>query len=224
MRRSASIARGELVDGGPAGQEVLHHLPRDFRRIGRDAARRHAVAAGEHRDARPLDPRAGAALPGGQPFGDLLEPAERARRLGELGLAAHHLGPGREVRSRQVAQDAAHFVESGWDALGVHRGRGPSYIRPIMTSPNDHSQRAYHWRARRPSTTGCRPSRSRRRSSPALKLDVGVPRWQLADVLPVLPFIGAGVGLAAGLVFAIVRGAGRTGLAGRRAGGRRGGR
>ncbi len=39
-----------------------------------------------------------------------------------------------------------------------------------------------------------------------LKLDVGVPRWQLADVLPVLPFIGAGVGLAAGMVFAIVRG------------------
>ena len=33
-----------------------------------------------------------------------------------------------------------------------------------------------------------------------------MPRWQLADVLPVLPFIGAGVGLAAGLVFAIVRG------------------
>ena len=31
-----------------------------------------------------------------------------------------------------------------------------------------------------------------------LKLNVGVPRWQLADVLPVLPFIGAGVGLAAG--------------------------
>ena len=41
-----------------------------------------------------------------------------------------------------------------------------------------------------------------------LKLDVGAPRWQLADVLPVLPFIGAGVGLAAG-------------LAGRRAGGGR---
>src|SRR5882672_4515060 len=39
-----------------------------------------------------------------------------------------------------------------------------------------------------------------------LKLNVGAPRWQLADVLPVLPLIGAGVGLAAGLVFAIVRG------------------
>ena len=39
-----------------------------------------------------------------------------------------------------------------------------------------------------------------------VKLDVGIPRWQLADVLPVLPLIGAGVGLAAGMVFAIVRG------------------
>ena len=39
-----------------------------------------------------------------------------------------------------------------------------------------------------------------------VKLDTGVPRWPLADVLPVLPFIGAVVGLAAGLVFAIVRG------------------
>lgn len=39
-----------------------------------------------------------------------------------------------------------------------------------------------------------------------LKLDVGLPRWQLADVLPVLPVIGAGIGLASGLVFAIVRG------------------
>lgn len=39
-----------------------------------------------------------------------------------------------------------------------------------------------------------------------LKLDTGAPRWQLADVLPVLPFVGAGVGLAAGLVFAITRG------------------
>ena len=40
-----------------------------------------------------------------------------------------------------------------------------------------------------------------------LKLDVGLPRWQLADVLPVLPFVGAMVGLGAGLVFWIVRGA-----------------
>jgi adenosylcobinamide-GDP ribazoletransferase len=39
-----------------------------------------------------------------------------------------------------------------------------------------------------------------------LKLtDGSLPRWPLSDVLPVLPFVGAGVGLAAGLVFAIVR-------------------
>jgi len=46
-----------------------------------------------------------------------------------------------------------------------------------------------------------------------LKLNVGAPRWQLADVLPVLPFIGAGVGLATGLVFAIMRGLGPGWLA-----------
>jgi adenosylcobinamide-GDP ribazoletransferase len=39
-----------------------------------------------------------------------------------------------------------------------------------------------------------------------LRLDVGAPRWPLSEVLPVLPFIGAMVGLGAGLVFAIVRG------------------
>ena len=39
-----------------------------------------------------------------------------------------------------------------------------------------------------------------------VKFDTGIPRWPLADVLPVLPFIGAAVGLAAGLVFAIVLG------------------
>jgi adenosylcobinamide-GDP ribazoletransferase len=46
-----------------------------------------------------------------------------------------------------------------------------------------------------------------------LRLDVGAPRWQLADVLPVLPVIGAGVGLAAGLVFAVVQSLGPGWLA-----------
>ena len=46
-----------------------------------------------------------------------------------------------------------------------------------------------------------------------LKLDVGAPRWPLADVLPVLPFIGGAVGLAAGLVFAIVHALGPAWLA-----------
>ena len=41
---------------------------------------------------------------------------------------------------------------------------------------------------------------------PWIGTGAGAPRWPLADVLPVLPFIGAAVGLAAGLVFALVRG------------------
>jgi adenosylcobinamide-GDP ribazoletransferase len=41
--------------------------------------------------------------------------------------------------------------------------------------------------------------------------DGGTPRWQIADVLPVLPFVGAAVGLGAGLVFAIMRGIGGPG-------------
>lgn len=41
-----------------------------------------------------------------------------------------------------------------------------------------------------------------------VKFGTGTPRWPLADVLPVLPFVGAAVGLAAGLVFGIVRGIG----------------
>ncbi len=39
-----------------------------------------------------------------------------------------------------------------------------------------------------------------------LRLSVGLPRWQLADVLPVLPAIGVMVGAIAGIVFAVVRG------------------
>lgn len=39
-----------------------------------------------------------------------------------------------------------------------------------------------------------------------VRLNVGMPRWPLSEVLPVLPFIGAAIGLVAGLVFAIVRG------------------
>jgi adenosylcobinamide-GDP ribazoletransferase len=39
-----------------------------------------------------------------------------------------------------------------------------------------------------------------------LRLSVGMPRWPLSEVLPVLPAIGALVGLIAGVVFALVRG------------------
>jgi adenosylcobinamide-GDP ribazoletransferase len=38
----------------------------------------------------------------------------------------------------------------------------------------------------------------------AIDMGVGVPRWKLADTLPVLPVLGAAVGLVAGFVFALV--------------------
>jgi adenosylcobinamide-GDP ribazoletransferase len=38
-----------------------------------------------------------------------------------------------------------------------------------------------------------------------VKLTTSAPRWPLAEVLPVLPLVGAAIGLAAGLVFGIVR-------------------
>src|SRR5205807_1313569 len=86
----------------------------------------------------------------------------------------------------------------GWGRLGVHRGRGPSYIQVTMTSPNDPP-------AGRPSSFDEWLQAFKEQASffTGLKLNVGAPRWQLADVLPVLPFIGAGVGLAAGLVVLI---------------------
>jgi adenosylcobinamide-GDP ribazoletransferase len=39
-----------------------------------------------------------------------------------------------------------------------------------------------------------------------LRLSVGMPRWPLSEVLPVLPAVGIVVGLVSGLVFAVVRG------------------
>ena len=43
-----------------------------------------------------------------------------------------------------------------------------------------------------------------------LDLKMGAPRWKLSDCLPVLPVLGAVIGLAAGLVFGVVQGV--TGL------------
>lgn len=79
-----------------------------------------------------------------------------------------------------------------------------------MTSPNEppsYEPRSYETGGGRPSSFDEWLQAFKEQASffTGLKLNVGRPRWQLADVLPVLPFIGAGVGLLAGLVFAIVR-------------------
>ena len=171
------------------------------------------MSAGEDRDPRPLDARAGrgparrpairrsppagraspaawSARPGGAPPRSALRGPVPAGRAG-CGASRRKSGPlsavGRSSRARTILY-SSHHDQSQHD----QPERAPYGGTPAA--------------APRRSTSGCRPSRSRPRSSPALKLDVGAPRWPLADVLPVLPFIGAGVGLAAGLVFAIVRG------------------
>src|SRR5436190_3059403 len=73
-----------------------------------------------------------------------------------------------------------------------------------MTSPNDFPE----------APSGARPSsfdewlqafKEQATFFTGVTFDTGAPRWALADVLPVLPLIGAGVGLAAGLVFGVVR-------------------
>ncbi len=69
-----------------------------------------------------------------------------------------------------------------------------------MTSPNDFS-------GRRPATYDdwLQAFKEQAAFFTGFRFDISAPRWQLADVLPVLPFIGAAVGLVAGFVFAIAR-------------------
>ena len=69
-------------DGRAAAQELAHHRRRHLPRVRRHGPdRRDAVVAGEHHHAtRPSRrPRVGRALDPGQPDGQLLEPAQRAR-------------------------------------------------------------------------------------------------------------------------------------------------
>ena len=103
--------------------------------------------------------------------------------------------------SRQVAQDPAHLVEK----VGVWafiEGADHPIFAGLATSPNDSS-------AGRPSSFDdwLQAFKEQATFFTGVKFDTGTfPAGPLSDVLPVLPFIGAAVGLAAGLVFAIVRG------------------
>ena len=102
----------ELVHRRAAGDEVLHHLRRHRRRIGRDAARGDAVIAGEDAGARMIEPRRVAALPGGEPMRQFLQAPERAGRLGELALAQHRRGAGLEIGAGQMRHQRADLVQA----------------------------------------------------------------------------------------------------------------
>src|SRR5260370_969614 len=122
-------------------------------------------------------------------------------------VVAARSGPGRSRRMRRISSKVADI-----NVLVGRSSRARTILYsayhgqpPLMTNPNEPPFGA---------TTGGRPSsfdewlqafKEQASVFTCLRLDVGVPRWQLADVLPVLPFIGAGVGLAAGLVFVVVR-------------------
>jgi hypothetical protein len=109
----------QLVDRRPAGLEVRHHLGRYRLRERRDVLTDDAVVAGEHHRQRPLDGGRMAALPGGEPFRDLLQTAERARRLGQLGLTCARRGARLEIRRRHLGQHGADGREGGRRAF-VH--------------------------------------------------------------------------------------------------------
>ncbi len=87
----------KLVDRGAACGKVRHHLRGDRGRERRHALRRHAVIAGEHQDVDAVEPGR-VPPPFGQPRDDLFQPAEAARRLGQLGLARQHGRPRRRCR------------------------------------------------------------------------------------------------------------------------------
>ena len=89
-----AVDGADLVDGGAARGKIFQHLRGDARRIGRHALRDDAMIGGEHHHGRAVDGRLGAVLPSREPFDDFLEPAERARRLGQLGVARAHGGDG----------------------------------------------------------------------------------------------------------------------------------
>ena len=109
----------DLVDRRAAGLEIRHHRLRDRRRIGGDALRDDAMIAGEDRDQRPIDMRPRRSLPGRHPFGNLLEPPERARGLGQLPLALARRRTRRLVGLWHFAQEIADIVER---AAGGHDG------------------------------------------------------------------------------------------------------
>jgi hypothetical protein len=92
----------ELIDGGAAGGEIRHHLRGHRGGIGGNAARGHAVIAGEDEDLDLVELRRRVALPVREPGDEFLEPAEAARRLGQRVFALGDGGARRQMPARQV--------------------------------------------------------------------------------------------------------------------------
>ena len=84
----------------PTGGEVVQHLHRHFRRVGRHTLRDDTVVAGKHQHRHLHGAGLVAALQGGQLDGQCFQTPQRAFRLGQLPLAGDGLLPMRLRRRR----------------------------------------------------------------------------------------------------------------------------
>jgi hypothetical protein len=116
-------AAADLVHGPAPGDEIAHHLGGHLRWIGRHAARRDPVIAGEDGDARPTQAGRMAVLPGRHPGGELLEPAERACGLGQRRLARIRRGARGRRGGGQGGEERTDLGERGGGARIVGHDR-----------------------------------------------------------------------------------------------------
>ena len=210
----------ELVDRGAAGDEVLHHLRGDRGRIGRNAARGHTVVAGKDQGAGMVEPRRVARLPGRKPDRQLLEPAERAGRLGQLRLAQGRRGAGLEIGARQMGQQRADLLQiryglvhitlpsvvgCGWIVSQRQRRPKHKFALPIgasvivaaMTVPEDPLRRPPGLFA------GFAVATAFFTRIPIATRQSGA--GQLGDAAWAFPLVGAGIGAVAALAFLLAQ-------------------
>lgn len=106
-RKFGPAGRGQRIDRRASGSEVGDHLHRHFGRIGAHPACGDAVVACEDHGADQIGARMFAALPAGHEHRDLLQPAERAQRLGQFRLRARAASVAAASGAGSRASDAA---------------------------------------------------------------------------------------------------------------------
>ncbi len=131
---------GQHVDGGAAGAEVGHHLGGDLLGPGRDALGDDAVVAGEdgHGAGRGHRRRA-AAGDAGELAAERLQPAERARRLGEAAVERLRLRHGRRSSGARprTADENEPLPDGRRYPARFGRSRSTPSGSPSMSFPSD---------------------------------------------------------------------------------------
>ncbi len=108
-RRSGKL--GKLVDRSTASVEIGDHLGRDLGGKGRHASRGDAVIARKDKHLRHPAAGRGITAPADIPLGQILEPAQRTRWLGQLGVAVPGSRSGLGIGAGQSAQNRVKFGE-----------------------------------------------------------------------------------------------------------------